>query len=151
MNRRIVKLTYFGLVVSLLALWIFSYWSTLDPIEITTGGSSITVTCRDGRIDLSQFKVKSKMPPATKFRPRTTSEIAQATMSHSHVLRWRVGARISVLMLVALTLGVLLWIRPVVIAMRRRARGVCPKCGYDLRGVMNRCPECGTPIGFLRH
>lgn len=31
------------------------------------------------------------------------------------------------------------WLRP--------RRGLCRRCAFDLRGMTDRCPECGEPIG----
>jgi len=45
--------------------------------------------------------------------------------------------------LFSLTLG----IRGPLLRRRRRKRGLCVKCGYDLTAnVSGTCPECGTPI-----
>jgi hypothetical protein len=37
------------------------------------------------------------------------------------------------------------WLR----ARRRRQAGQCCRCGYDLRGSSQRCPECGTIIDAM--
>ncbi len=44
---------------------------------------------------------------------------------------------------VALIYGVLPGARRI----RRKRKGLCLKCGYDLRASKDRCPECGT--GFI--
>jgi len=30
---------------------------------------------------------------------------------------------------------------------KRVTRGLCVRCGYDLRGSSERCPECGAGVG----
>lgn len=38
------------------------------------------------------------------------------------------------------------WLAARLRARRRRQRGHCLACGYDLRASKDRCPECGSPI-----
>jgi hypothetical protein len=48
----------------------------------------------------------------------------------------------------ALAVAVLFWLllfgRPRLRAHLRRRRGLCPSCGYDVRGAAGTCPECGA-------
>ena len=50
-------------------------------------------------------------------------------------------------LLILLAILPLTQFRGSVVRARRKKRGECLICGYDLRHSQDRCPECGTPIG----
>lgn len=57
--------------------------------------------------------------------------------------RWTFALPIWVVLLILLAWPVT-QARVVYARIRRRCRGLCPRCGYDLRASFRRCPECGS-------
>ena len=39
---------------------------------------------------------------------------------------------------------------PIYEQLDRQRKGLCIKCGYDLRATPDRCPECGTIPGKMK-
>lgn len=47
-------------------------------------------------------------------------------------------------------IAALLPLRRALIRFRRKRKGLCPQCGYDLRMTPGRCPECGAEASTRR-
>ena len=67
---------------------------------------------------------------------------ADGTSAHDSLYGPRVWVPYWMIVAVAAPLSVW-WIGSRVRQFRRRARGLCAACGYDLRATPGRCPECG--------
>jgi hypothetical protein len=61
--------------------------------------------------------------------------------------QWRIVAPIWSLMLAVVSVWLLLWLASWSVRRRRRVRGLCAACGYDLTAnVSGVCPECGRNV-----
>jgi hypothetical protein len=157
------------LVVGTVALWVRSYWvrdSLGYTVEAPYAFTSISTAPGEIvfiRTNAWALGIMSKEPP--KGWHRTTSQYAsmpaQFAPKEFPVFSVRfVWQRVAppfggepgliialptwvpflLLSIVAVVPAVRPWRRH-----RRRKRGLCEKCGYDLRASPERCPECGTP------
>ena len=151
-------LTIFSLIGLLLSvgLWGVSYWGV--RYAWGTNAAIWQFSFVSGAIKVVRLELatphriaKSGVPPHrvriqgfngwwTIWRPR-------CTMS-----RRRYGAVVLPLWPLAMIFGSTLWVtwKPLRSYRRRKRKklGLCLKCGYDLRGSKDRCPECGE--GFSK-
>ena len=84
---------------------------------------------------------------------RSSGHVPWSVLPRYRVLaprQWSVEVPLHLSLLVLLPV-VVYPILPPVIRRNRRKRGLCGKCGYDLRGQEEpRCPECNTPFDLIR-
>jgi hypothetical protein len=85
------------------------------------------------------FEWSSEQAPIPQYGNPPTSEVWRTTTVS--IPNW------SILALLAgpLVIAGIRWRRRRWIA-RQNAKGLCVKCGYDLRATPERCPECGRPV-----
>ena len=118
------------------------------------------------RIDRDLNRIRGRAPDevvdffATTYGPEATAELQAAMVgrySEQRVL-WDGVVHNAVALGIAGLLGASLWLnfqrlKPRLVGLlpseRRRRRGLCPRCGYDIVGL-DRCPECGAEAPLLR-
>jgi hypothetical protein len=150
MTRRLLNLlTVVSLLlcVAVVVLWVRS-WSARDSVQWQRIGDGRIETwllvVAEGRIGLTGERVPAQNLPAGSEvswgvgLPRT---VPAARGPGSTLPLWHLVVYASVLPL--------WWLArqqssAAAARNRRRVLGLCPACGYDLRGTPDRCPECGT-------
>ncbi|MEM6755999.1 MAG: hypothetical protein AAF586_02435 [Planctomycetota bacterium] len=50
------------------------------------------------------------------------------------------------LIVFAITLSALIVLRSILVRSASTSVGCCVRCGYDLRGIVSACPECGVLV-----
>lgn len=170
MKRRwfnIVTVCTLLLCLAFVVLWVRSYWVT-DIIEHTTpytersGYWGIAVQSDRGSVFTGDFSTHRPIGLGEQgftygrynavYRTRdSTSTVTQMGfgyryryISHDDYLRAFVMPHWIFVLLTAIlpTRWLSLYRRNRL----RKLKGLCPKCGYDLRASKERCPECGTPV-----
>ena len=145
--RKTVKWASAAAAVLLLAVWLTSSWVTVGYRQ--TLGTSFFIS--GGNLVIERTKMP-RFGPLVRLMPGWHVEYEYRPAWHNcefvggrpyehmtnvHLLSWAMLAAIA---------SAVAW-RFDVLALRRPSLGRCPKCDYDLTGLLDkqavRCPECG--------
>jgi hypothetical protein len=129
---------------------------------VAAGGLVLSVACAVGWVVIGTIRSRQTDPLVERLnalprvgpsaispavvaeRRRLGAELVDVTSRHAHrslVLSALFLAGLALWMSRRVPGAVREWTRP-----RRRKNGQCEGCGYDLRGIGGRCPECGNEI-----
>jgi hypothetical protein len=128
-----------------------SITSRRDCLELMAYPSGISSSERALRSGGAKLEWRLNAPAAKRSIPLSPM-FEVAGFAFSHVDRKEVGTAYAValpywLPMAVLTVVPVLWLRTRLRERRqrlRRLRGLCEKCGYDLRASSGACPECGN-------
>jgi hypothetical protein len=91
-------------------------------------------------IDWRWWKIKGHSGPAAFHSWSITPQyVPDGTCERLSFPHWLLGATAAAPAIVLTAARLPFWLR----ARRRRAAGLCVRCGFDLRATPERCPECG--------
>lgn len=132
---------------ALVGLSLFCLGITFATLALSYWGNQYSSSLGDVRIRLSDglLRFHAYGPPPT-LPPVSLSGPDKFFCMPANPVTWSVELPLSIpaaFFVIVPTVELRHWVR----RWRRRRSGVCEDCGYDLRGAMRTCSECGTHVG----